>query len=150
MHDSTETPRYYYRVVDDKSHCKYDQDKGFVASIPNAVYNPNHRKAKQELEWHMEWGNRHPTPFISVTASREQALKFALQRVKNGSVWIVKIDHSRLKEAGIDIHHACDLVRYTGAEIKHMAENLHEYLCVRLIPVGAVISILILDDEDGA
>ncbi|KAJ8579302.1 hypothetical protein M405DRAFT_155887 [Rhizopogon salebrosus TDB-379] len=152
MHDSNETPRYYYRVVDDKSHCKYEQDKGFVASIPNAVYNPSHWKAKRELERHMDWGNRHPTPFISVTASRKQAIHYALQRVEwgNGSVLIAKIDHSRLKEARICIYRACDLVRDTGAEIKVTAENSHEYLCVRHIPVCAVISILILDDEDGA
>jgi hypothetical protein len=152
MHDSNETPRYYYRVVDDKSHCKYDQDEGFVASIPNAVYNPNHWNAKRELEQHMNWANRDPTPFISVTVSREQAIHYALQRMEwgNGSVLIAKIDHSRLKEENIHIHRARDLVQATGAEIEPIADNPHEYLCVRRIPVCAVISILPLDDEDGA
>ncbi|KAG1840463.1 hypothetical protein DFJ58DRAFT_810379 [Suillus subalutaceus] len=79
----TAGPQYFYRVFDEKSFSQFHETSGFVAGIPNAIYDPKHWKARHELERHMDWTNKHPTPFISVTASREKALEFALQRVKS-------------------------------------------------------------------
>ncbi|KAG1823808.1 uncharacterized protein BJ212DRAFT_1326812, partial [Suillus subaureus] len=72
----------------------------------------------------MDWTNKHPTPFTSVTASCEKALEFAKQRVekKRRTITIAKIDGSRLETA---IHRMCDPVQQTGADIKHEAMNNH-------------------------
>ncbi|KAG2119207.1 hypothetical protein DEU56DRAFT_137636 [Suillus clintonianus] len=143
-------PRYLYRVYDEESCSQFNRASGFVASIPNAVYNPEHRNARRQLKQHMNWGNRYRTPFISVTGSREKALEYALQRVEMGrrTVSIVKIDSSRLERANIDVYRMCDLVEQIGAYIKPEANNEHEYLCVRRIPANAVIECLTLDDDD--
>ncbi|KAG2342311.1 hypothetical protein BDR05DRAFT_964270 [Suillus weaverae] len=134
-------PRYLYRVFDEESCSQFSRTSGFVASIPNAVYNPDHRNAKRELEWHMDWSSRRRTPFISVTASREKALEYALNRVDmdRRAVSIAKIDSSRLTRAGVHVHWMCDLVEYTGAYLKYEAMNEHELLCVGRIPANAVI-----------
>ncbi|KAG1836850.1 hypothetical protein F4604DRAFT_1845959 [Suillus subluteus] len=125
-------------MFDENSHSQFHETSGFVASIPNAIYDPKHWNAQHELERHMNWTNKHSTPFISVTASREKALEFALQRAQKQrrTVTIAKIDSSRLETA---IHRMCILVDQTGAYIKHEAMNKHEYLCVRCIPANAVI-----------
>ncbi|KAG1776864.1 hypothetical protein EV702DRAFT_316417 [Suillus placidus] len=140
-------PRYLYRVFDEWSCSQFSRTSGFVASIPNAVYDLDHRNAKRQLEWHMDWNSRRQTPFISVTASREKALEYALNRMdmKRRTVSIAKIDSSRLRT---DVYRMCDLAEYTGAYLKHEATNKHEFLCVGCIPANAVIQCLTLDDDD--
>ncbi|KAG1769886.1 hypothetical protein EV702DRAFT_1140610 [Suillus placidus] len=149
LQDIPAVPQYFYRVFDEDSCAQFHEISGFVASIPNAIYDPKHWNARGELERHMDWTNIHPTPFISVTASREKALEFALQRVgkQRRAVTIAKIDSSRLKAANVNVYRMCTLVEQTGAGIKREAMNEHEYLCVRCIPANAVIRLLTLGDE---
>lgn len=149
MDELQDVPQYFYRVFDEESRSQFHETSGFVASIPNAVYNPAHRNARLELERHMNWNSSYSTPFVSMTASREKALEYALQRVdkQRRTVTIAKIDSSRLKKANVDIHWMCALVEQTGANIKREAMNEHEYLCVHRIPANAVIQCLTLDDE---
>lgn len=149
MDELQDLPQYFYRVFDEESRSQFHETWGFVASIPNAFYNPAHWNARLELERHMDWSNSCPTPFVSMTASREKALEYAFQRVEKQrrTVTIAKIDSSRLKKAKVDIHWMCALVKQTGADIKREAMNKHEYLCVRCIPANAVIQCLTLDDE---
>ncbi|KAG2034138.1 hypothetical protein BDR03DRAFT_965941 [Suillus americanus] len=146
LQDTPAVPQYLYRVFDEKSRSQFHETSGFVASIPNAIYDPEHWNARRELERHMDWTNNHPTPFISVTASHEKALKFAKQRMEKQrrTVTIAKIESSRLETA---IYRMCDLVNQTSADIKQEAMNKHEYLCVRCIPANAVIQRVTLGDE---
>src|SRR5258708_33411359 len=120
-------PRYLYRVFDEESCSQFHHTSGFVASISNAVFDPRHWNAQRQLERHMDWNNRRRTPFISVTASREKALEYALNRVEMGrrTVSIAKIDSSRLEEAGVDVYWMCGLVEDTNAYIKPEAMNEH-------------------------
>jgi len=146
LQDTPTVPQYFYRVFDETSHSQFHENWGFWAGIRNAVYDPKHPNARRELEWHMDWNNKHPTPFISVTASREKALEFASQRVdkRKRTVTIAKIDRSRLRKT--PVHQMCALVEETQAVIKNEAMNEHEYLCVRHIPANAVIQRLTLGD----
>ncbi|KAG1862813.1 hypothetical protein DFJ58DRAFT_775304 [Suillus subalutaceus] len=141
-------PRYLYRVFDEETYSKFSHTSGFVASISNAVYYRNHPNARRQLELHMDWSNRRRTPFLSVTASREKALEYALNKVKMGRriVSIAKIDSSQLKRAGINIYWMRELAEQTGAYLRPEAMNDHEYLCIRNIPAHAVIQCLTLDD----
>jgi hypothetical protein len=136
MNEFQDVPQYFYRVFDEGP--QFHETLVFVASIPNAFYDLMHRNARCELERHMDWNNLHPTPFISMMASRKQALEFALQRVdkQRRTVTIAKIDSSRLKTANVKIHRMCALVEQTRL-----------YLCVRCILANAVIQRLTLDDE---
>ncbi|KAG2154258.1 uncharacterized protein EDB93DRAFT_1102394 [Suillus bovinus] len=104
--DETKLPRHFYRVFDEESRSQYSHTRGFVSSIPHAVYDPDHRNARRELERHMDWSNRRQTPFISVTASRGKALEFALNLVERGSrnVSIAKICSLQLQQSGISLH----------------------------------------------
>ncbi|KAG1876983.1 hypothetical protein C8R48DRAFT_768550 [Suillus tomentosus] len=146
--DETELPRYLYRVFDEQSCSQLNRSGAFVASIPYAVYDRDHRNARRQLELHMDWSNRRPTPFISVTSSRGRALDFALTlwNMRGSAVSIAKIDSSQLERE--DVYWMCDLVEYTGAHIKPEAMNKYEYLCVGSIPASAVIQCLTLDDDD--
>ncbi|KAG1876979.1 hypothetical protein C8R48DRAFT_334050 [Suillus tomentosus] len=148
--DDVTLPQYFYRVFDEQSCSQLNHSGAFVASIPYAVYDRDHRNARGQLERHMDWSNRRRTPFISVTCSRAKALEFALTLLNMGSqaVSIAKIDSSRLEREGTNVYWMCDLVEYTGAYIKPEAMNKHEFLCGGLIPANAVIQCFTLGDDD--
>jgi len=134
-------PRFVYRLYDDQSVSRFDEVDGFVAGNPNAAFNRNRYWAKYVVQRHMRWGNRRPTPFISVTASRGKALLYAAQREKNGhrDVSIAKIDTAKLLASGVTFYHMATLAKRTGARIDQVAWNYSEYLCLWYIPREAVV-----------
>jgi len=136
-------PRFLYRVYDDQSVSRFDEVDGFLAGNPNAAFNRNRYWAKFVVRRHMHWGNRRPTPFISVTASRAKALHYATQREKMGhrDVSIAKIDTAKLRASGVIFYHMASLVKKTGARIDPVAWNYSEYLCMWRIPPEAVVEV---------
>jgi hypothetical protein len=78
-------PRYFYRVFDDKSVSRSDEEKGGFHALPDengipftdSVHPP--KSLKVMVEQHLNWGNRNPTPFISVT-SMGMAIRYFGQR----------------------------------------------------------------------
>jgi hypothetical protein len=138
---SRQMPRFLYRVFDDQSVSRLDED-GFAAGNPNGGFNHKKYWAKYVIQRHMHWGNRRPTPFISVTASRAKAVHYARQRQELGhsDVSIAKIDIAVLRDSGVIIYHMATLVKRTGAHIDPVAWNYSEYLCLRNIPREAVIN----------
>lgn len=142
-------PRYLYRVFDDTSISYLDEVNGFVAGNPVGAFKRHRYWAKYVLQRHMRWGNRQPTPFISVTASRAKAAHYARQRQElgHGDVSIAKIDTAISRASGVIIYHMATLVKKTGAHIEPVAWNYSEYLCLRHIPREAVTEVWEHSDE---
>jgi len=142
-------PRFLYRVFDDQSVSRLNEVDGFVAGNPNGGFSRKRYWAKYVIQRHMHWGNRRPTPFISVTASRAKAVHYARQRQELGhsDVSIAQIDTAALRASGVIIYHMATLVKRTGAHIDPVAWNYSEYLCLRSIPREAVIKVWEHGDE---
>jgi len=136
-------PRFLYRLFDDSSVSRFDEDDGFVAGNPRGAFNRNQYWAKYVIQRHMHWGNRRPTPFISVTSSRAKALHYAQQRKNLGhaGVSIAKIDTAALRASGVIMYHMATLVKRTRARLDPVAWNYSEYLCLHYIPPQAVIEV---------
>jgi len=132
-----------YRVFDDESVSRFNEADGFVAGNPDGAFNRHMRGAKYVIQRHMRWGNRRPTPFISVTDSRAKAVHYARQRreLGHGGVSIAKIDTAALRTSGVIVYHMATLVKRTGAHIDPVAWNYFEYLCLHRIPHEAVIDV---------
>ena len=146
-------PRFLYRVFDDNSVSRLDEDgvDGFVAGNPDGAFNRNWHWVKYVIQRHMRWANRRPTPFISVTSSRNKAVHYVRQRQEmgHGDVSIAKIDTAALQASGIIIYHMATLVKRTRACLDPVAWNYSEYLCLHYIPHEAVIEVWEYDDELG-
>jgi hypothetical protein len=146
-HNPMDPPQYLYRVFDEESFCQFDKQNGFIAGVARSL---NRYKIRYYVERHMEWGNRIPTPFISVTASRSKALQYALQRVdmSRGHVCIAKISTHLLRAAQVQTHHMATLVAEIQARIEPAARNKWEFLCINQIPARAVVAVLTLNEPE--
>jgi hypothetical protein len=142
-------PQFLYRVFDDQSVSRLNEVDGFVAGNPDGAFNRHRYWAKYVIQQHMRWGNRLPTPFISVTASRAKAFHYAEQREELGrsGVSIAKIDTAALRASGVIIYHMASLVKRTRARIDPVAWNYSEYLCLHYIPREAVVEVWEHGDE---
>ncbi|KIM76144.1 hypothetical protein PILCRDRAFT_826655 [Piloderma croceum F 1598] len=142
-------PKFVYRVFDDQSVSRFNGVDGFVAGNPDGAFNRHRYGAKSVIQRHMRWGNRRPTPFISVTASRAKAVHYARQRQElgHGGVSIAKIDTAALRASGVVIYHMATLVKRTRAHIDPVAWNYSEYLCLRYIPHEAIVEVWEHDEE---
>jgi hypothetical protein len=136
-------PRFLYRVFDDRSVSRLNEVDGFVAGDPEGGFNRRRYWAKYVIQRHMRWGNRRPTPFISVTSSRAKAVHYARQRQElgHGGVSIAKIDTAALRSLGVIVYHMATLVKGTRARIDPVAWNYSEYLCLHYIPREAVVEV---------
>ena len=139
------SPRYLYRVFDDQSVSKWDEDDGFIAGWPDRPFDPSRHGARKVVEEHMDWSNRTLTPFISATSSPQKAVQYARQREEMGrsGVFIAEIDATRGR---LSIYHMQSLVRSTRAYVPPEGWNKYEYLILREIPTEAIISISTWDE----
>ena len=137
-------PRYFYRVYDEYSVSQFDGDDGFEAQGAG-LFSPRANWAKFVVARHMDWSNRTPSPFISVTDSREKANEYASQREDRGreDVHIAQIKVKVLRDAGVRFWHMQTLAMTVGAEdmIQDFSWNEYEWLCLHNIPAEAVVAV---------
>ena len=133
----------HYRVFDDQSFIKFDERTGFTAGTLVDPFEDT-QSTKIHVERHANWGNRIPTPFISTTTSRENALHLAEKRAHRG--------HLNIRIAIINglavgsVHPVSVLITTTGAEIDGIARNRSEHLCVHHIPREAITKVCTLSE----
>ena len=132
-------PPYFYRVYDETSVSQYDEGCGF--SVDEGVrFDPDQHWAKYVVQRHINWKNRRRTPFISVTASLEQACEYYRQRESWGrDPRIAKIDVRKLQRMGVRFWRMQTLARRVGAVIPRVAWNEDEWLCLHEIPEWAIV-----------
>jgi hypothetical protein len=130
-------PQFFYRVYDNQSVSKLTE-YGF--QTPDAAFDPSAPWAKHVVKRHMDWSNRSPSPFISVTDSEEKACEYARQRVELGhtGVLMATINVSELRRANVSFWHMQTLARELHAYVEPRGWNPNEWLCLHYIPNDAV------------
>ena len=139
-------PLKYYRVHDNSSATQFDEEDGFFAGdtqLQLRVFPRNPSESQNlfdALDRHLDWSDRTPSPFISVYADYNTAVKNAIARVNRDKrmVFIAHID----VEGSEDLwyRHVPKLAREIGLQIQPQALNnsRQEFIFLHHIPEEAV------------
>ncbi|KAF2269353.1 hypothetical protein CC78DRAFT_277823 [Lojkania enalia] len=135
-------PDIYWRVQDEHSRARFRKGEGILAEDAGKVVDFNDRNmVRHELELHLDWANRRPTPFISCYADYNTALCEAERRINKGKrdVWLLRID---LKACWgeVEFREVRRLAGKTGIWIEEYAwhNSESEYIFLHGIPYYAV------------
>lgn len=137
-------PRIFYRVEDEDSRARYIKRQGIIAEDRDTSvdFRKKGDALLDQIAQHLDWSNRHPTPFISTYCDEWVAWREAERRVTAGKsgVKIYKIDTGARKE------------RTEYRNIRLLAESLdyyipfdawnnskHEYVFLYRIPDSVVV-----------
>jgi hypothetical protein len=145
--DSTMAPRIFYRVEDADSSARYVDGEGILAADTETVVNFGNKGEAlfEQVEQHLNWSNRDPTPFISTYCYESAAWGEARRRVRRGKkhVKIYKIDMDETCERAEyrDIRH---LSWRLGLNIEQNAWNNseHEWIFLYRVPDEAVVGLV--------
>lgn len=136
-------PNIFYRVEDKHSRAQYIEDEGiFAEDIDTSV---NFRRLGtnllHQIEQHLDWSNRNPTPFISMYSDKYVAQREAERRVLSGKkdVRIYKID-TYASEERMEYRNIRLLAQKLGLFIFHEAwhNSEHEYIFLHHVPEDAI------------
>jgi hypothetical protein len=123
-------PTEFFRVEDASSRASYVRRKGIFAEDEYAGVDFDRAGAHlfDQVEQHLRWENRRPTPFISAYSDEKVARDEAKRRCRDGKqdVRIYIIDTDRRREP-IEYRHIRGVARKVGLRIEEEAWNNSEY-----------------------
>lgn len=136
--------KYLYRIFDEESASWFDDVAGFLAADRGIEFDVNKdpASARYIVESHAEWSNRDPTPLISATNDRNDAMYLARKRLeRRTTVRIAVIDYETVKEIS-PVYHMMSLAHSLGVDLPRKAQNNSEWVVVGQIPRNAVLEVL--------
>jgi hypothetical protein len=143
------TPAILYRVFDQYSATEYDPDDGFRAADQSFTFTDwqNSEKMAPAIRLHIDWKNRAPTPFISISTSRSFAQGEAMRRQGTGrqDVRVAEIFSSELGKSIVSEQLKTLTVRH-GVVASN--SGTAEYLCLLHIPRSAIKKVWKSSDFD--
>jgi len=134
------TPTNLYRIFDQTSVSTFDPMEGFRSLDQDFTTDDwsNSEKMRLALTQHLDWYNRIPTPFISISAARDATRREALRRHSRGrKVQIAEISSWKLEAEQVKWDQVSRLVNRHGATDAPFVGTA-EYLCLNCIPASAV------------
>jgi hypothetical protein len=141
---SVQRSKYLYRIFDEESASWFDDVAGFLAADRGIEFDVNKdpASARYIVESHAEWSNRDPTPLISATNDRNDAMYLARKRLeRRTTVRIAVIDYETVKEIS-PVYHMMSLAHSLGVDLPRKAQNNSEWVVVGQIPRNAVLEVL--------
>jgi hypothetical protein len=139
-------PHIFYRVEDEHSRACYIDGQGIVAEDTDTLvdFRKKGTALLDQIAQHLDWSNRHPTPFISTYCEEQVAWREAERRVTAGKrdVRIYKIDmHAIARNERTEYRNTRLLAGKLGYYIPVDAWNnsLHEYVFRYWIPDSVVV-----------
>jgi hypothetical protein len=139
-------PHIFYRVEDRHSRACYIDGQGIKAEDTDTWvdFRKKGTALLDQIAQHLDWSNRHPTPFISTYCEEEVAWREAERRVATGKkdVKIYKIDmNATARGERTEYRNIRLLAEKLGFYIPSDAWNnsMHEYIFFRCIPDSAVM-----------
>jgi hypothetical protein len=137
-------PYIFFRVEDRESRAQYFGKKGLFAEDTDTPvdFESLYLTLRYQVERHLNWGNRVPTPFISMYCDKEVAFREARRRVrdkkKDVRVYVINMRKSaeRREYRNIPV-----LARKLALKIPNRARNnsKKEYIFLHHVPDSAVV-----------
>jgi hypothetical protein len=139
-------PRVFYRVEDEDSSARYIAGKGIIAGDEKTVVRFANQGAalRAQVDQHLDWSNRNPTPFISTYCEESVAWEEVERRVKRGKKDVIIYK--------IDMDDTFERVQYR--DVRLLAKKLdlwitddawhnskHEWIFLHRVPENAVVGI---------
>lgn len=137
-------PREFYRVEDARSRARYVDGEGIFAEDTDTPVRFANRGTtlRDQINEHLHWGNRNPTPFISTYCDEHAARNEAERRVGRGmeDVRIYFIDMDASYERA-EYRNLRLLATNLDLQIMNNARHnsLHEWVFLHHIPDSAVV-----------
>lgn len=137
-------PRVFYRVEDTSSRARYIDGEGIFAEDTDTVVRFANKGTAllDQIEQHLDWGNRHPTPFISTYCEESVAWREAERRLGQGkeNVTIYKIDMDESYERA-EYRDVRLLAKRLGLYINDYAwhNSMYEWIFLHHVPDNAVV-----------
>ena len=138
-------PHIFFRVEDDESRARYYGRAGLFAEDTDTWvdFNSWDEDLLSEVEAHLDWGNRVPTPFISMYCNEKVAFREAERRVRAGKkkVRVYEIN-TRKRDEDMEWRNLRHLADNLGFDIPDCALNnsKYEYIFLRHVPDSTVES----------
>ena len=137
-------PYVFFRVEDEDSRARYFDKEGLFAEDTDAWvdFTSWDRRLLAQVERHLDWGNRVPTPFISMYCDERVALREAERRVGRGKkdvrVYMINMRESDERREYRNIRLLAERLDF---DIPELAWNNSEYECVFLhhVPDSAIM-----------
>ncbi|USP79642.1 uncharacterized protein yc1106_06916 [Curvularia clavata] len=138
-------PHIYYRVEDAHSRAQYIDGEGFFAEDPDIAVKFTkfgNASLRHHLEQHLDWGNRNPTPFISMYSDKDVAWREAYRRVNTGKqdvrIYMVDTDTSDERVEYRNIRHLAKTLRLYIHE-DAWNNSMYEYVFLHHVPESAIV-----------
>ena len=137
-------PYIFFRVEDEDSRARYVDEEGLFAEDTETWvdFNSWDRSLIRQVERHLDWGNRVPTPFISMYCHKGVAFREAERRVGDGKmeVGVYKINMRRSDERR-EYRNLRLLAERLDIDIPECAWNnsKYEYIFLHDVPDSAVV-----------
>ncbi|KAF1973465.1 hypothetical protein BU23DRAFT_554098 [Bimuria novae-zelandiae CBS 107.79] len=139
-------PHMFYRVEDEHSPACYIDGQGIIAENTDTSvdFGKKGTALRDQIAQHLDWSNRHPTPFISVYCEEHVTQREAEKRVIAGrrDVRIYKIDmHDIARNERTQYRNIRRLAEKLDLYIPVNAWNnsMHEYVFLYCIPDSVVV-----------
>ena len=138
-------PYIFYRVEDEDSRARYFGDDGLLAEDTETWVNFRSRGPRllEQVEMHLDWGNRCPTPFISAYCDEGVALREARRRAQEGreDVRLYTID-MRESDERREFRNIRGLAERLGFDIPDCAwsNSEYEYIFLHHVPDSAIVA----------
>ena len=137
-------PYIFYRVEDEDSRARYFGKKGLLAEDKKTWvdFDSWDWRLFSQVERHLEWSNRVPTPFISMYSDEGVAYREARRRVRDGKmdvkVYTINMRRSRERRQWRNVR---ILAERLDLDIPEYAWNnsKYEYIFLRHVPDSAVV-----------
>ena len=136
-------PYIFFRVEDKESRARYCGKNGLLAEDTDTWvdFNSWDEDLLSEVEAHLDWGNRVPTPFISMYCHKGVAFREAERRVRAGkkNVRVYKIN-TRKRDEDMEWRELRRLADNLDFDIPDCALNNseYEYIFLHHVPDSAV------------
>ena len=137
-------PYIFFRVEDEDSRARHFGEEGLFADDTDTRVDFNRWdwRLRSQVERHLDWGNRAPTPFISMYCHEGVALREAERRVRDGKkdVRIYEIN-MRESDERREYRNLRLLAEKLDFDIPERAWNnsKYEYIFLQHVPDSAVI-----------
>jgi L-ribulose-5-phosphate 3-epimerase UlaE len=137
-------PHIFYRVEDEDSRARYRDGYGIFAedTKTRVCFNRYDNRLLSQVERHLDWRNRHPTPFISMYCDEEAAEREAERRVEDGKkdvrIYTIDMQESDEWREYRDVRY---LAYKLGFRIPAYAWNNseYEYIFLHYVPESAIM-----------